>query len=89
MQTARFVAVARALDDEVSARHKVAQLEKVACDAKIFVKIVDFTLEQFDAVGGAFEAFVRAHDADIVPHEATQLVPIVRNDDFFIGIGDA
>jgi hypothetical protein len=38
-------------------------------------------------VRGAFEAFVGADDADIVPHEAPKFVPIVRDDDFLVRIG--
>ena len=37
----------------------------------------------------ALEALVGAYDADVIPHEAAQFVPVVRDDDFLVGIGDA
>ena len=39
-----------------------------------------------DAVGSALQPLVGAHDAHIVPHEAAQLVPVVRYDDGLVGV---
>ena len=35
----------------------------------------------------AFEPFVCAHDAHVIPHEPANLIPVVRDDDEFIGNG--
>ena len=53
---------------------------------KIPVVIVDFFLEKFDAVPGTFEAAVASHDADVVPHESPDLVPVLGDDDGFVAI---
>ena len=37
----------------------------------------------------ALQALVGAHDADVVPHEAAQLVPVVGDDDLLVGVGHA
>ena len=37
----------------------------------------------------ALQALVGPDDTDVVPHETAQLVPVVRNDDFLVGVGDA
>ncbi len=50
------------------------------------IKLVDFALQQRNAVRGALQPLVGAHDADIVPHEAAQLVPVVRDDHRFVCI---
>ncbi|EXI69488.1 MAG: hypothetical protein AW07_04231 [Candidatus Accumulibacter sp. SK-11] len=52
------------------------------------VEIVDLATQQANPVLCPLQAFRRAHDADVVPHEATQFVPVVRDDDFLVGIAD-
>ena len=37
----------------------------------------------------AFETFAGTNDTDIVPHEAAQFIPVVREDDFLVGIADS
>ena len=37
---------------------------------------------------GALQALGGAHDADVVPHEAAQFLPVVRDDDFLVGVRD-
>ena len=37
---------------------------------------------------GAHQAFVRAHNAHVVPHKSSEFVPVVRNDDGLVRIGD-
>src|SRR5690606_28774969 len=66
---------------------EVAQFDEVVADFVIAVVIGNFFLQQFNAVRRAFEAFVSADDAYIVPHESTQLVPVVRNNHILIGVG--
>ncbi|MNV88868.1 hypothetical protein D3C71_1831090 [compost metagenome] len=36
---------------------------------------------------GPLQALVGTHDADIVPHETPQLVPVVRNDHVLVRVG--
>ena len=69
------MAEARAVDDEFGAGDEVAQLDQIGCDLVLGVVVVDFLLEQAHAFFGLLEAFVAAHDADVVPHGLAQRVP--------------
>ena len=50
------------------------------------VEFLDFALEVAQPGAGALEALVGAHDADVVPHEAADLVPVVIDHDEFVHI---
>src|SRR5471032_1974723 len=89
VQAAAFAPLQGAVDDQRGHVDQVAQFQQVVGDAEVLVILVDFFLQQRDAVLRAFQPFRRAHDADVVPHEAAQLVPVVRDDDFLVGVGDA
>jgi hypothetical protein len=70
----------RAAHDQVRGHHQVAQFDQVVADPEVGVVLVDFARQQADAVQRALEALVGAHDADVVPHEATQFRPVVGDD---------
>src|SRR3546814_16879952 len=53
------------------------------------VIFTDLTRQHLDAVLRALQPLGRADDADIVPHEATNLGPVLLDDDFLVRIGDA
>ena len=89
MQAAAFVAQHGAADDEVGGHHQVSQLDEVTRYPETGVVLVDLVVQQLDAMLGAGQALVGAHDAHVVPHEAAQLIPVVRDDDFLVGIGDS
>ena len=57
-------------------------------DTEVGVELVDLAHQQPDAMLRTQQSLAGANDADVVPHEAAQFVPIVRNDDFLVGIGD-
>ena len=75
-------------DDEVGGDHQVAELDEIAGDPKVAVVFGDFLLQQVDAVFGPFQAFGAAHDAHVIPHEAPQLVPVMGDHHFLVGIRD-
>ncbi len=89
MQTAAFLAFLRTAHDQMGVEHEVAQFDQVVADAKVGVELVDLAFEQADAVRRARQTLVGADDTDVVPHEAAQFIPVVGDDDFFVGIGDA
>ncbi|CAI8828920.1 hypothetical protein EMIT0P291_10693 [Pseudomonas sp. IT-P291] len=67
---------------------QVAQLDQIPADLVVTVELVDFIQQQLHAVLRPLQTLVGAHDADVVPHESPQFIPVVRNDHVFIGIGD-
>lgn len=89
VQAAAFMARHGAFHDQVRHFDQVAQLEQVGRDAEVAVVLVDLFLEQLDPVQRAFKALGRAHDADVIPHEAAQLVPVVGDHHFLIGVRHA
>src|SRR4051812_35397353 len=66
----------RALDDELSDGGDVPKLEEVAGDEVLPVIFGDFFLQKRDTACRPAQAFVAANDADVVPHEAAELVPV-------------
>src|SRR5258708_4166090 len=54
---------------------EVAQLDRVGVEEMVPVVAVDLVLDHFDSAQRAFEAPIAAHDSDVVPHQAANLVP--------------
>jgi hypothetical protein len=86
MEAAAFGALQGAIDNEFGDGGDVAQFQEVAIDHIAPIIFEDFVLQIDDAAAGALQALVGADDADIIPHEAAQLVPIVGDDDHFVGV---
>ena len=89
MQAAAFFAAEGAVDDEGGDGDEVAQFEEVGGDFEVPVEFLHFFLQVAQAGGGALEAFVGADDADVVPHEAADFVPVVVDDDQLVDVGHA
>ncbi len=56
VQAAAFVAHLGAAHDQLGHLHQVAQLQQVARDVEVGVELLDFALQQGDAVGGPLQA---------------------------------
>ena len=89
MKTTAFASIQRAANDQLRHLGEVAQFQQARGDAEAAVVVVNFAPQQFDAVQRAFQALGGADDADIVPHEASQLLPVVRDDHFLVRIRNA
>src|SRR5665213_3665508 len=70
MQAATLAPGLRRAHDELGHLYQVAQFQQVARHVKKPVELLDFALQQRDAVLGALQPLVGAHDAYVVPHEA-------------------
>ena len=88
VKTAAFQASLGTFYDQPCSQDEIAQFDKVVRDPKVSVVLVDFPFERTDAMNCAFQPLVGTNDADIVPHETPKLVPVVRDDDGLVGIGD-
>ena len=91
VKAAALAALLGGLHDQLGADREVAKLERVGCDEIAEVVVVDLATERLDAMRRAREALVRADDADVVPHEAPDLVPHVRDEHRFVrrhGVAD-
>src|SRR5262249_36043644 len=77
VEPAALAAVLCARDDAVRDGGDVAQLGEVAGQEHVPVVLADLLLEGGDALPGACEPPVAAHDADVVPHETPDLVPVL------------
>lgn len=89
VQATAFLASQRATHYQIGSEDQIAQFDQVVADAEVGVELVNLAHQQSDTVFGALQAFGGANDPDIIPHEAPKFVPVVRNDDFFVGIDDA
>ena len=43
-------------------------------------------LQKLDPAVGPFQAFVAPYDPDVIPHERSDLVPVLGDDDLFVGV---
>src|SRR5690242_7059081 len=80
MKTAALTACGGALDDELRHSCDIAKLEEIASDKVLPVILRDLLLQEGDAPSCTAESFVRAHNPDIVPHQAPELVPVLSDD---------
>src|SRR5581483_942328 len=72
MQAAALLALLRAGDDQPRHLGEVAQLEQVAIDEIAPVVLLDLAHQIVEAPLRAREPLVRAHDADVVPHQVAE-----------------
>ena len=89
MQSAALFAAEGAVDDQGGDGDQIAQFEEVGGNFEIPVKFLNLLLQVAQTCGGALQAFVGADNADVVPHEATDLIPVVVDHHEFIDIGHA
>ena len=89
MEPAALLALQGRAHDQVRDLDEIAELDEVRRHAEIAVIVGDFLPKQRDPVRRALQPLGGADDADIVPHEAPDLAPVVLDDDFLVGVGDA
>src|SRR4051794_23097994 len=97
MQSAALLPRGGEAYDELGDGGDVAEFEEIPRHQVLPVIFTDLFLKEGDPPAGPAEASVAADDADVVPHRAAELVPIVGHDDLFIAgdgiagfpIGDA
>lgn len=77
-----------AVDDEGCGRGEIAEFEKVGGDFEVPVELLDLGLQITQAGGCPLEPLVGADDADVIPHQSANLVPIVINHNEFVDILD-
>ena len=81
MEAAAFGAAQGAGDDEFGDGRNVAQFEEVGGDDEVPIVFLDFFLQVGDALLGALQSFVGPHNADVIPHDAADFVPVMGDDD--------
>src|SRR6185436_15879771 len=87
MEASAFVSAHGTAHDQVRSGDEVAQIKQVGADLEIRVILLNFVRQQAYSMTCPFQALVRANYADVIPHETAQFMPIMRYDDFLIGIG--
>ena len=85
MQPAALLALLRAGDDEPRHVGQIAQLEEVARHQVAPVVLLDLADEVVEPVLRPRQPLVGADDADVVPHEVSDLLPVLLDDDALVG----
>ena len=67
------------LHDQIRHLQQIAQFQQVPTHMEVGVVLLYFGVQQCNAVCRALQPLVDAHDAHVVPHEATQFIPVVRD----------
>src|SRR6266850_7559108 len=73
-------------DNQLGNGGDIAQLEQIAGHDKIPIILLNFLLQVGDAFLGALETLIGADNADIIPHDAPDLIPIMRDYNHFIRV---
>lgn len=87
VKASAFGALQGGLDDDFGDCGQVAEFEQIGGDDEVPVVFLNFLLQVGQALLSAKQAFGGADDADIVPHAAADFVPVVGDDDEFVGVG--
>ena len=87
VKSAAFLAFKRTVDYQFGDGCDVAQLDQIGGNGEVPVIFFDFFADEFDPVFRPFQPLVGTVNADIVPHEAADLIPVMGNQHQFIGIG--
>src|SRR5436190_1469189 len=86
MQAAALLSEQRAFDYERRDGAEIAELDEVGGDFEIPVELGDFALEVLQAAERALQPFVRADDADVVPHQPADFIPAMVDDDELVDV---
>ena len=87
MQAAAFRPRQGAVHNQPRHRRDIAQLQQVARHDEVPIILLDLLLQVGDALLRALQPLVGPHDAHVIPHQPPDFVPVVRDDDQFIGVG--
>ncbi|SAQ00571.1 Uncharacterised protein [Klebsiella oxytoca] len=70
--------------NQLSNLYQVTQLQQIIRDTEASVVFVQLLLQHSNTAQGAFKTTSGTHDADIIPHQQAQLMPVVLYYDQFI-----
>ena len=87
MQPSAFLAQQRRAHDELGNVDEISEFDEIVADPIVAVELVDFLFQEIDAVLRALQSLAGSHDADVVPHESSEFIPVVRDDDVFVRVG--
>jgi hypothetical protein len=86
VQAATFATLQSAVDDEFGHLNEIAEFKQARLDAEIPIILSDFVGKGTDASAGSLKALGRADDPNIVPHGATELIPVVGKYHAFVRV---
>jgi hypothetical protein len=86
VDSARFPSGESASHGELRDQRDIAQLFDIGMSLERRVVFGDLALDVLQPVLGALQAQIRAHDADVVPHQAADFIPHMMDHDHFVGV---
>ena len=86
MQPSAFFSAQGRIDNQSRNSGQIPQLQEIDGNSKIPVKLANLSLQIPQPGGGALQSFVTAHDANLIPHQAADLVPVVIDCHQFINV---
>ena len=79
VQATAFRSFCRTLHNQFCHVEQIAQLNQIVTDPIVCVVLVNFLLKQVNTMLRALQSLVCSHNPNVIPHETTQFVPVVRN----------
>ena len=86
MKSAAFVSRQCTIDNQACDGAQASQFEEIGGDPEVPIKFLNLALKIAQPGAGAQQSFFGANDSDVIPHEPTDLIPIVIDDNDFIDI---
>ena len=86
MEASAFAAQECGVYDDRGNCAEVAKFQEVGVDLEIPVKLLNLAVQIAETRRGALEPFGCADDADIVPHEAADFIPVVVDNHEFVKV---
>ena len=89
VQSPAFFAVRGTPDDQFRNRGDIAKFDQIGDHFEIPIIFLDFFYDILYSSLRSFQPFIGAHDADVIPHQASDFIPVVRHHDHLIAVGGA
>src|SRR5205823_4792202 len=86
MEAAAFFAAQRRVDYQGGDSCEIAQLQQINGHFEIPIELANFAQQVPQPRTRTLEPLIRAHDSDVIPHQASDLIPVVINHDQLIDV---
>src|SRR6266511_4209502 len=86
MEAAAFFAAQRRIDYQGGHSREITQLQQIYGYFEIPIELANFTLEISQPRTCALQPFIGAHNSDVIPHQASDLIPVMINHDQLIDV---
>src|SRR5438552_5121658 len=86
MEAAALLAAQRRINNQRGDSCEIAQLQQINGYFEIPIELANFAQQVSQSRARALEALVRTDDSDVIPHQPSDLIPVMINHDQLIDV---